>query len=98
MDGTLVNELQEFQDGKCYIASSGDSFKRIQYNDSESGPNFMAYSRPNLLIPPVKDNPLKERKKTNGSAGGLLSEGVPNKGSETTLFTPEVSRDYHDSV
>jgi len=58
MDGTLVKELQEFQDGKCYIASSGDSFKRIQYNDSESGPNFMANSKPNLSYNILKYNTI----------------------------------------
>lgn len=90
MDGLKIKDLSEFQDGVCYVASSGEAFRKIQYNDSETGPSFMAYSKPNMLMPPVKDNPLLERKKTNASAGGLLSEDVVIRGSEETLFMPDV--------
>ena len=90
MDGVRIKDLEDFQDGVCYVASNGESFKRIDYNDSETGPAFMAYSKPNMLMPPIKDNPILERKKINASAGGLLSEDVVIRGSEVTLFTPEV--------
>ncbi len=83
--------MEDFADGSCYVCTSGEPFKRIQYNDSETGPNFNAYSKMNInLIPVVNDNPILERRKINKSNGGLLSENTIVKGSEESLFAPTV--------
>ena len=94
IDGVKLKGLDDFVDGNCYVCTGGEAFRRIQYNDSETGPNFNAYSKTNLTIPVVKDNPIMERKKVNRSTGGLLSEETTvMKGSEQSLFVATVLSD-----
>jgi hypothetical protein len=90
LDGQKIRSFEEISDGKCYVATNGEMWKRIAYNQSEVGSGFNAYSKTNLLIPLVNDNPL-ERRRTNRSVGGLLSEEPVAYGSEQTLFLPTVS-------
>jgi hypothetical protein len=91
IDGVKLKGLEDFVDGSCYVCTSGEPFRRIQYNDAETGPNFNAYSKTNLKIPVIKDNPILERKKINRSTGGLLAEDTTLlRGSEESLFVATV--------
>ena len=91
MDGTKLRGLEDFADGTCYVCTGGEPFRKIQYNDLETGPSFNAYSKTNLNIPAIRDNPIQERKKVNRSTGGLLSEAVDMKGSEVSIFVATVN-------
>ncbi|KAJ3304099.1 hypothetical protein HDV03_003085 [Kappamyces sp. JEL0829] len=86
MEGVRLRDLSDLEDGRSYVCSGGDLFKDVSYNKDIAGPGFKAYSKDNLAIPAIRDNPILERKRINRSVGGLLSDNTPLKGSEAALF------------
>jgi hypothetical protein len=80
IDGTLVRSLDQIRDGGLYVASGGDSFKRVPY----------------LLEDDIANDALKSRQSRGArrpiQSHGMLNSDINNifNGTEKPLFTPAV--------
>lgn len=90
--GNRIRSLQEFEDGKGYVLTSGEPYKNIDYVLPLQRPRFNANSKENLNIPELNDNPIVERHRARkvNSIPDLLGQDMNNKGSEIALFDPTV--------
>jgi hypothetical protein len=81
IDGTIVRSLDQIRDGGLYVASGGDSFKRVPYLVEDDA---------------VVNDTLKSRQSRGArrpiQSHGMLNSDINNifNGSEKPLFTPSV--------
>jgi hypothetical protein len=82
-----VRSLEELRDGEGYVVGN-ERFKDVGYTKPVERKRFSAFSKSQLVLPNLKDNPIKERKM--GQRSELLGEEGP-RASEVALFDAAVS-------
>ena len=61
-EGVRIRALEDLRDGMGVVVTAGEGFRKVDYQLPTSKKRFNAFSKSNLVLPILRDHPIRERR------------------------------------